>query len=107
MEFGSWEGLSATNCSSTSLPELGGGVLAFPLLSSGPVSFDAASRWDTPSIMASKDALSRVMPVVPLGDTEASVVPEEPTPLDASSMSKVLADLPMNGGARRVTKAAD
>ena len=57
--------------------------------------------------MPSKDALSRVMPVVSFGDTEASVAPEEPTPLDASSMSKILADLLMNGGARRVTKAAD
>ena len=76
-------------------------------MSSGPVSFDAASRWDTPSIMASKDALSRVMLVVPFGDPEASVVPEEPAPLGASSMSKVLADLPTNGETRRVTQAAD
>ena len=57
--------------------------------------------------MASKDALSRVMLVVPFGDPEASVVPEEPAPLGASSMSKVLADLPTNGETRRVTQAAD
>ena len=98
MEFGSWEGLSVTDCSSTSLPELGGGILAFSFSPSVQlfVSFDAASRWDTPSIMASKDTLSRVMPVDPFGDLKASVVPEEPAPSGASSMSKVLADSPMN-----------
>ena len=40
------------------------------------------------------------MPVDPFGDPEASVVPEEPTPSGASSMSKVLADSPTNGETR-------
>ena len=39
--------------------------------------------------MASKDTLSRVMPVVPFGGKEPSVVLEELDPLGASSMSKV------------------
>ena len=56
--------------------------------------------------MASKDALSRVMWVDSFGDTEASVVLEEPASLGASSMSKVLADSPTNGETRRETKAA-
>ena len=59
-------------------------------MSGCPVSFDAANRWDTPSIMTSKDALSRVMPVDPFGETEASVVPEEPAPSGTSSLSKIL-----------------